>query len=296
MDRAQQLVAITGGAGRVGRLVASILKDNHCNIRILDLPTADYTGLDEDDSLKLFPGDIGDEQYLAESLLGCDVVVHLAAVLPPIADENPALTRKVNVDGTTNVINVMSDKAPFARLVFGSSVVVYGNTQNRSVPVRVDTPLNGVGAYAESKIECERIIADSGVQNTILRISGVSVAEFLMPPVPWPFTESQRMEFVLVDDVAAAVAQATLNKRAVGTIYNVAGGDTWRMVGRQYSDEYYALLQIPVDEAEFITESRAFDYFDTERTALDLDFVPTEFSGFKDLVERSIQELMGEVD
>ena len=51
-----------------------------------------------------------------------------------------------------------------------------------------------------------------------------------------------------------------------------------------------------MDEAEFITESRAFDYFDTERTALDLDFVPTEFSGFKDLVERSIQELMGEVD
>ena len=66
------------------------------------------------------------------------------------------------------------------------------------------------------------------------------------------------------------------------------------MFGRQYSDQYYALLQIPEEEAEFILESRAFDYFETERTVLDLDFSPTEFTRFKDLVERSIQELMGE--
>ena len=93
-------------------------------------------------------------------------------------------------------------------LVFSSSVVVYGNTQDLDAPIRTDAPLQGVGAYAESKIAAETAIAVSGRNSVILRISGVSVPDFLLPPDRWPFTSDQRMEFVQVADVAAALTSA----------------------------------------------------------------------------------------
>ena len=285
-------VGITGGAGRVGRLVAEDLAGSGAQVKILDLPGVNYEGLEGRPGFEVVPGDIGDGEYLQAALAGCDVVVHLAAVLPPVADENRELAQRVNVDGTRNVLAAMRAVCPESRLVFGSSVVVHGNTQALKPPVKIDTELNGIGAYAESKMASERHIRESGLSSTVLRISGVSVADFLMPPDIWPFTAGQRMEFVLREDVAAAVAAVARRPETSGKVFNVSGGETWRMTGREYSDAYLAAFQMAPEEARFLEESTAFDFYDMEATTAGLDFSPTNFAGFIAGVEDAIRKAL----
>ncbi len=292
MSETTRSIAITGGAGRVGRLVAEDLAGGGVEVKILDLPGVDYEGLEGRQGFEVLPGDIGDGNYLRAAFADCDVVVHLAAVLPPVADENRELAQRVNVDGTRKVLAAMQVVCPEARLVFGSSVVVYGNTQALKPPVKIDTELNGVGAYAESKIASEKLIHDSGLSSTILRISGVSVADFLMPPDVWPFTAGQRMEFVLREDVAAAVAAAAQRSETGGQTFNVSGGDTWRMTGQEYSDAYLAAFQMASEDANFIEASTAFDLYDIDATTAALEFSPTAFAGFIAGVEEAIRKAL----
>lgn len=294
MNKTARSVAITGGAGRVGRLVAEDLAGDGLVVKILDLPGVSYDGLEDQAGYEILPGDIGDGDYLRAAFAGCEAVVHLAAVLPPVADDNPALTQRVNVDGTANVLATMQAVAPEAHLVFGSSVVVYGNTQKYEPPVGIDTELNGIGAYAQSKMASEDLIREVGLTSTVLRISGVSVADFLMPPDIWPFTAEQRMEFVLREDVATAAAAAVRKPGGAWRVFNVAGGDTWRMTGQAYSDAYLAAFEMEPEDANFIEESTAFDFYDTTTTATELGLTTTPFAGFIDGVEAAIRKAMEE--
>ena len=293
MPEKNQTIAITGGAGRIGRLVAADLRGWGARLKILDLPQANFEGLSDQPGIDVFPGDITDRDYVAEALEGCDVVVHLAAVLPPVADENEALAQKVNVGGTASVLAGMAASCPQARLVFSSSVVVYGNTQAGEPPVTCDRELAGVGSYARSKVESEALIAESKIPVTILRVSGVAVAEALMPPQPWPFTADQRMEFVLLEDAAGPLARAARDPAAVGRTYNVAGGESWRMRGSAYSADYYGLLMMAPEDAPFLEESRAFDYYDTADTVSDLGFAPTPYEKYLERTGAAIREMFG---
>ena len=279
-------VAITGGAGRVGRLMASSLREGGNRVRILDLPQANFEGLE---GLENMPGDICDERYLAAALGGADVVVHLAAILPPVAEEQPDLTRRVNIEGTRSVLRAMKLVVPESLLVFSSSVVVYGDTQMRKPPIDTSVPRSGRGPYPQSKIAAEEAVLASGVRSVILRISGVSVPDFLLPPEVWPFTANQRMEFVHVADVAGAVAAAaTLDPGQVSAIHNIAGGETWRMTGQDYSDAYLDAFQMPSAEAQFLDVSESFDYYDTESAVLSFGFSPTSFEQFQKLLVEAI--------
>ena len=286
-------IAITGGAGRIGRLVAADLRAWGAQLKILDLPQANYEGLSGRAGVDVFPGDITDQEYVTEALSGCDVVVHLAAVLPPVADENEALAQRVNVGGTACVLEAMQAGCPDARLVFSSSVVVYGNTQAGAPPVTCDRELAGVGSYARSKVASEALIAESGIAVTILRVSGVAVAEALMPPQPWPFTAEQRMEFVLLEDAAGPLAQAAKDPDTAGRVYNVAGGASWRMRGSAYSADYYGLLMMDPSDAGFLEESRAFDFYDTAATVDELGFAPTPYGEYLDRTRAAIEEMFG---
>ncbi len=293
MPENELMIAITGGAGRIGRLVAADLRAWGARLRILDLPQANFEGLSGKEDISVFPGDITDGAYVSAALADCDVVVHLAAVLPPVADENEALAQKVNVGGTASILAGMQASCPRARLVFSSSVVVYGNTQGGEPPVACDRPLAGVGSYARSKMDSEALIAESAIPVTILRVSGVAVAEALMPPQPWPFTAGQRMEFVLLEDAAGPLGQAAKDPATVGRTYNVAGGESWRMHGQQYSNDYYGLLQMAPEEAGFLEGPRAFDFYDTAATVSDLTFAPTPYGQYLERTRAAIEEMFG---
>ena len=79
-------ILITGGAGNFGRGLAEALREQGHALRILDLPSCDFSFFDGWEKTRVLPGDIMDTASLKETLEGVDWLFHLAAILPPAAE------------------------------------------------------------------------------------------------------------------------------------------------------------------------------------------------------------------
>jgi nucleoside-diphosphate-sugar epimerase len=289
-------VLITGGAGSVGRILVSRLRQDERAVRIFDLPSMNYAGLEGVDGIEVITGDITDVDTVRRAVDGVEAVIHLAAILPPASERDRAKTFAVNVDGTTHIVRALESLAPQATLVFSSSVSTYGDTTQEPPPVRVVHVQRAIDGYAESKIVGEQVLRDSRVTWVILRIAGIAVPAFQEPPAVWPFTPDQRVELVHRDDVVTAIHQATTVPSVRGQIFNIAGGATWQMTGREYVGRLYDLLGVPPEEATFRTSPGWVDWYDTQASQQLLSYQNTPYGTFLAQIEAEIARLMGDVE
>ena len=129
-------VVITGGAGFIGKKLASALLQRgaletaagrQAIERLTLFDVAHATGLPEDPRLASTAGDITDLAEVHQAI-GDDVggVFHLAAIVSANAEEDFDLGMRVNLEGTRNVLEACRALPRPARLVFASSVAVYG--------------------------------------------------------------------------------------------------------------------------------------------------------------------------
>jgi nucleoside-diphosphate-sugar epimerase len=94
----------------------------------------------------------------ARDLDGCDCVMHLAAISnDPMAAMNARITFAVNRDASIRLAEV-AQRAGVPRFLFSGSCSVYG--QGEKLDLGEDDPLNPLTAYARSKIETERAVAE----------------------------------------------------------------------------------------------------------------------------------------
>jgi nucleoside-diphosphate-sugar epimerase len=289
-------VLITGGAGSVGRILVSRLRHEGRPVRVFDLPTMNYDGLDGMDGIEVVKGDITDAGAVRRVVDGVEAVIHLAAMLPPASERDRARTFAVNVDGTRHLVRALESFASQATLVFSSSVSTYGDTTQESPPVRVSHPQRAIDVYAESKIVGEQVLRDSWASWVILRIAGIAVPAFQEPPAVWPFMPDQRVELVHRDDVVSAIHQAATSPAARGKIFNIAGGATWQMTGGEYVKRLYDLLGVPPAEATFHTSPGWVDWYDTEESQQLLSYQNAPYGTFLAQMEAEIARLMGDVD
>jgi nucleoside-diphosphate-sugar epimerase len=289
-------VLITGGAGSVGRILVSRLRHDERPVRVFDLPSMSYDGLDGVDGIEIVKGDITDLDTVRRVVDGVEAVIHLAAILPPASERDRARTFAVNVDGTRHIVRALESLAPQATLVFSSSISTYGDTTQESPPVRVSHAQRAIDVYAESKIVGEQLLRDSSASWVILRIAGIAVPAFQEPPALWPFLPEQRVELVHRDDVVTAIHHATTARAARGKIFNIAGGATWQMTGREYVGRLYDLMGVPPEEATFRTSPGWVDWYDTQESQQLLRYQNTPYVTFLAQIEAEIARLMGEID
>jgi nucleoside-diphosphate-sugar epimerase len=289
-------VLITGGAGSVGRILVSRLRQDERAVRVFDLPNMNYAGLEGVAGIEVIKGDITAVDTVQRAVDGVEAVVHLAAILPPASERDRARTFGVNVEGTTQLVRALERLAPQAMLVFSSSVSTYGDTSLESPPVRVSHAQRAIDVYAESKIVGERVLRDSRATWVILRIAGIAVPAFQEPPAVWPFMPDQRVELVHRDDVVSAIHQATSAPGARGKVFNIAGGPTWQITGREYVGRLYDLLGVPIEEATFRTSPGWVDWYDTQDSQELLSYQNTPYGTFLAQIEAEIARLMGDVE
>ena len=288
-------VLITGGAGSVGRQLVEMFADAGRDIRVFDLPSMDFSGLEGRDGIEIVRGDITDAAGVRDAVDGADAILHLAALLPPNSERNRDLTFRVNVDGTRNVIAAMETVNPDARFVFTSSISTYGDTNSDSPPVRVDHPQSAIDVYADSKIEGEKLIAASPLENTVvLRIAGIAVPAFLEPPVPWPFMEDQRVEMVHRDDVADALFASASAADAGGSVFNIGGGPTWQLHGRDYVKDFFDVMGAPVEMATYRDTPGWMDWYDTQDSQRILNYQNRSYQHYIGEMQAIIQAMMEE--
>ncbi len=210
------MILVTGVTGFIGSRLARRLVERGFAVRGLALPgdPADAVGgLPVD----LVRGDVTDPDSLRGHGTGVTAIVHAAALmLPNTADA----IRRVNVDGTANVID-LARSAGIRRLVYLSAVSAVYARKN---------------AYGRSKQDAERLVADSGLGFTILRptmVYGpggglhfqrlVGLVDRLPFVVPVPGPGTARLQPVFIDDVVSAIEGALGEPRAIGRTYDVSG-------------------------------------------------------------------------
>jgi len=287
-------ILITGGAGSVGRQLASMFLEEGRRVRIFDLPFMDFTGLDEDPNVEVYKGDITDPKSVSKAAEGISGVLHLAAILPPNSEKNKEFTFKVNVDGTNNIVEAIKDSSPDATIVFTSSISTYGDTSAEGDPITIEQSQNAIDVYAESKIAGEKLLKESGANFVILRIASIAVPEFLEPPEPWPFTSEQRVEMIHRDDVADAIKNSVDSKDAIGKIFNIAGGDSWRLRGKNYVEDFFQVMGAPVEMAVYRDSTGWNDWYDTTESQRILSYQNRSYSYYGDQMKEIIRDMMEE--
>ena len=154
-------VLITGGAGYVGySLVKQLLEDvdELHSITIYDnLSRQNYSFFTEANfdhkPVRFIKGDILDGRSLSQALEGIDCVVHLAAkVTTPFADSEAHFYDQINHWGTAQLAAAV-ERSKVSRLIYLSSMSVYGNNQS---PLNETVDPNPHSFYGISKLHGER--------------------------------------------------------------------------------------------------------------------------------------------
>ena len=287
-------VLITGGAGSVGRQLAGMFLAEGRPVRIFDLPFMDFSGLEDEPNVDIVKGDITDKESVYEAVRNVGGILHLAALLPPASERDRDKTFAVNVEGTRNIVEALKSHGSEATLVFTSSISTYGDTSKESDPIKITQPQNAIDIYAESKIAGEKVLIGSGVNFVILRIASIAVPAFLEPPEPWPFTSDQRVEMVHRDDVADAIKSSVGTAEAVGNVFNIAGGSTWRLAGKNYVEDFFNFMGAPVEMAVYREEPGWNDWYDTVESQKILNYQNRSYDFYSGEMKTIVEEMMAE--
>ena len=287
-------VLITGGAGSVGRQLAGMFLAEGRPVRIFDLPFMDFSGLEDEPNVEIVKGDITDKESVYEAVRNVGGILHLAALLPPASERDRDKTFAVNVEGTRNIVEALKSHGSKATLVFTSSISTYGDTSKESDPIKITQPQNAIDTYAESKIAGEKVLIGSGVNFVILRIASIAVPAFLEPPEPWPFTSDQRVEMVHRDDVADAIKSSVGTAEAVGNVFNIAGGSTWRLAGKNYVEDFFNFMGAPVEMAVYREEPGWNDWYDTVESQKILNYQNSYYDFYSGEMKTIVEEMMAE--
>ncbi|HEX4442603.1 MAG TPA: NAD(P)-dependent oxidoreductase [Galbitalea sp.] len=153
-------ILVTGGTGLVGPRLLTRLAAAGFECRALV-----RAGKDVPDGVERIEGDILSPDTLAAALDGVDAIIHLAAVFRT-RDEDEIW--RVNLEGTRNLLAATVEAAPDARFLMSSTGNVYANGGGR--PGREDDDVHPTLAYPASKIEAEKLLRESGLNWSILRL------------------------------------------------------------------------------------------------------------------------------
>ena len=130
-------IVITGGAGFIGKKLAMALlgmdgigfpdQENRPLERVTLFDVVEAEGLPDDPRLRIVAGDITDGEQVKALISGdVDAVFHLAAIVSANAEADFDLGMAVNLDGARHVLEACRHLGSAPRLVFASSVAVYG--------------------------------------------------------------------------------------------------------------------------------------------------------------------------
>ena len=238
-------ILITGGAGFIGsHLVEKFAGKNR--VRVFDTFRRDAlrpTGLHEKPGVELVEGDVMDMASVKKAMDGIDHVIHLASIAGvDTVMKMPALTMRVSLLGTANVLDVALESAKCQRFVDFSTSEVFGRYAYHVTEFDVTT-LGAVGearwTYAVAKLATEHLAMTYHRQYEFPAVSirpfniygprqvgEGAVHHFIVralagDPLHVHNDGAQIRAWCYVDDIVDAVERVLTDKRAIGHSFNI---------------------------------------------------------------------------
>lgn len=237
-------ILLTGAAGNVGfETLKDLIKNNH-DVTVLELDNKKTRKKLEPlhDKIKIVYGSINDRDLIDKLVKEQKVIIHLAAVIPPLADRNPDLARQVNFYGTLNIVEAIRKQEKMPYLIYSSSISVYGD-RLKNYLIKVGDPLKpSVGDYyAKTKIAVEELIQNVKIPYTIFRLTGV-MGYPATDPLMFHMPLDTKLEIASNIDTGVAFAKAVEHLDELeGKIFNLGGGEKCRTTYRKFLKEMFKI-------------------------------------------------------
>ena len=273
-------ILITGADGFIGSHLAEALVRAGYNIRAFVLYNSfnswgwlDHCAPDIKGTFEVFAGDIRDPHGVKEAMKGCDVVLHLAALIAiPYSYHSPDTYVDTNIKGTLNVLQAARELG-VKRVVHTSTSEVYGTA--RFVPITEEHPLQGQSPYSASKIGADQLAfsfySSFGLPVVIARPFNTygprQSARAVIPTIITQIASGQRKiklgavsptrDFNYVQDTVAGFIAAMNSDKGLGEVVNfgsnfeISIGDTARLIAEVMNAE----IEIISDEERFRPEN-----------------------------------------
>jgi nucleoside-diphosphate-sugar epimerase len=255
----KQRIFITGASGGMGgaTLQALLAEKERPEIVILSLDTerdrevlAPY---EKTDGLSIRWGDLTNYSDVLECVRGADIVLHIGALVSPVADYKPKAAMTVNYGSTVNIIKAIKElgQGDSTKLVYIGTVA---ETGDRMPPIqwgRVGDPLKPsvFDYYAVSKIAAEREVIESGLKYWVsLRQTGILSKKMseINDAIMFHGGLDNVLEYVSERDSATLMC-----KLCHGTpdgfwrhVYNIGGGESCRISTYELFSELFGRIGI----------------------------------------------------
>ena len=155
-------ILITGAEGFIGSHLTEELVRQGYKVRAFVLYNSfnswgwlDQCAEDVKGNFEIFLGDIRDPHGIKNAMKGCDIVLHLAALIAiPYSYNSPDTYVDTNIKGTLNVLQAARE-LNIQRIIHTSTSEVYGTAQ--FVPITEKHPLQGQSPYSATKIAADQL-------------------------------------------------------------------------------------------------------------------------------------------
>lgn len=222
------------------------------------------------DAIEVIWGDLRSTRDIAAALHDQQVLIHMAFVLPRLSmtgvssEDDPQWARAINVGGTRNILEVIRAQPRPPKILFTSSLHVYGKTHHLPPPRTVDDITEPVEHYAKHKVECEDLIKNSGLEWTIFRLGASLPVRLVLDPGMFDVPLNNRIEFVHRKDVATAIANALECDEVWGKTWLIGGGPRCQLYQRELVNSVLDAIGVGMlPDAAFTTEPYPTDWLDT---------------------------------
>ena len=252
-------ILVTGAGGFIGSHLTEMLIQKGYNVRAFihynsfnSWGWLDYAPDDIKKTLDIFTGDIRDPYGVRKAMDGCNIVLHLAALIGiPYSYHSPDTYVDTNIKGTLNVVQAARD-LDIDKIIHTSTSEVYGTAQ--FVPITEDHPLQGQSPYSASKIGADQIAMSfyNAFETPVATIRPFNTygprqsARAVIPTIITQIVSGNKMikigslhptrDFNFIDDTARAYISAINSDDCIGNTINIGNnfeisiGDTARLI------------------------------------------------------------------
>ena len=310
-------ILVTGADGFIGSHLTEMLVKQGFDVRAFVLYNSFNTWgwLDHCDTavkgkFEVFTGDIRDPYGVKTAMKGCDVVLHLAALIAiPYSYHSPDTYIDTNIKGTLNVVQAAKELG-IQKVVQTSTSEVYGTAQ--FVPITEDHPLQGQSPYSASKIGADQIALSFYTSfNTpvaVLRPFNTygprQSARAVIPTIVSQIAAGKKIiqlgaltptrDFSFVEDTANGFIKAMQCHAVNGTVTNIGSGfeisilDTAELIASLMGQEVEFVLDPERLRPEKSEVERLFASYDKAKRLMNWEPAYGGLEGFKKGLEQTI--------
>lgn len=254
-------VLVTGADGFIGSHLTEALVRHGAQVRALVFYNSfnswgwlDDAAPDVKGKFEVIAGDIRDPHFVRGLVDGCDIVLHLAALISiPFSYISPAAFVDTNVTGTLNILEA-ARTCEVQRIVCTSTSEVYGTA--RYVPIDEEHPLQAQSPYSASKIAADHMALSFyrafGAPVMVLRPFNTfgprQSARAVIPTIISQIANGAReiklgalhptRDFSYVEDIARGFMLTAAANGGIGEVVNIGSafeisiGDTARLIAQ----------------------------------------------------------------